>query len=158
MTKEPDWQTLFKEQFEGKNRDNVLYFLDRYFLCKWFSHIIKGKDCRLHRHEIVIPTGDFKGNFDYGRGMLLLSVNTYADFSTGGLKWKVGIQFTNIDDGGWDASNGILYEDYVGANKITDKMKDVLDDWFKANQYVLPNEETFNNILRSHGFWGEFTG
>ena len=56
---------------------------------------------RNSRHGMICATGDFKGNSDYGRGLLVVSICVYQEYKQE--LYSVSMSILNIDDGIWRA-------------------------------------------------------
>ena len=150
-----DWQELFQKHIFEK-RENPLWFLDRFFLCKWFDYGITTKSGLKFEHFTAVRgKGKFEENFDYNRGLLLVSIRTFGNSTD---KYCCSISITNIDDGTWqaDSASATSLEE---ANELTIKVKNAFvameeSDW----GYILPPEKEINDLLMKYAMWGYFCG
>jgi hypothetical protein len=90
--------------------------------------------------------GSFDGNFDYGRGILQVSI--YLTI-VGKNRYSGLVAITNIDDGVWQA---------VGVDVTNDLAKSLIIEVFEPMGGILPTEKELNEKLMQFGLWGEFTG
>jgi hypothetical protein len=104
-------------------------------------------------HEIICATGDFRGNFDYGRGLLVVRFSVYADWQNKDT-YSVDMPIWNIDDGTWRAVSK-NFDNREDAQKLCDK---VFEDFKHKFGSKLPSEEDLNVFLRPFGMYGHSEG
>lgn len=102
-------------------------------------------------YEIVVALGDFRGNFDYDRGLMVIYFRVYREINYG---YQVNISILNIDDGGWRAVSNFF--------KSEEEAKVLLDRVFNGfvNNFgkKLPSEKELNDFLLPFGMFGHSEG
>ena len=90
----------------------------------------------------VFPTGKFEGVYDYGAGVVEVSVHLKHNDHKG------VVSISTVDDGIWQAFSQTPIDEELAEKIIT-----------VFNQYgVLPSEEELNNALAPLGLYGMCTG
>lgn len=132
-------------------------------IMRWFDV----SDAAGKKYGAIRPTGDFDGNFDYGRGIMLLHIVTtinhkfppkrqshkeeYAD------TYQTRMYLTNVDDGIWDAFSP-EFKTMEEADALTDKVYAAYLEFEKERGKSLPTEKELNNFLMPLAMWGINTG
>jgi len=150
-----DWQSVLDQHLFSK-KENPLYFINQYFLCKWFdSSQIDKNGNKWAIYEAVRGTGDFTGNFDYGRG--LMSVTIRVVMGCPEEKRQVIIRIGNIDDGNWIASSQ-NFDTLNQANEFALTIKNAFEKQEKEKWgHTLVSEKQLNDFLMQFGFCGVTT-
>lgn len=104
-------------------------------------------------HEIIVATGDFRGNFDYGRGLLVVRFSVYTDWKQKDIH-SVNIPILNIDDGIWRAVSKD-FDNKEEAQKLCDEVFESFKNEFGSK---LPSEDMLNEFLRQFGMYGHYEG
>ena len=102
-----------------------------------FRPITDQKNGELYCYNAIFKTGQFEGVYDYGAGILKISI------------YRSGVSISTIDDGVWRA---------FAAQGNTEIYFDKLLKVFKSLNGILPTESELNNLLEPIGLYGCFTG
>lgn len=95
-------------------------------------------------YEGTLATGDFKGVFDYDRGLLSVRIGQHIKFPL------TKISISTIDDGVWQGSSNNVF--------IGDEIDSLAKNFIEEFGIRLPSEEELNNFLREYGIYGVNTG
>ena len=102
-------------------------------------------------YDGTFSTGDFTAAYDYGAG--LLGVTMTSTKEDGGFLPMVCVY--TVDDGTWQATAAAAMS-LEDSNALIDQ---VADAWAKRDWKTrLPSEKQMNDFLMPFGMWGEYTG
>jgi hypothetical protein len=106
------------------------------------------------RHQRICAQGDFRGTFDYNRGLLVVSIGVYGNSEMTPVTYSTCMSIWNIDDGSWRAES--KHFDTIGeAQELADRVSDEFEDKIRTK---LPSEEDLNEFLRPFGMYGHSEG
>jgi hypothetical protein len=106
------------------------------------------------RHEMICAQGDFRGTFDYNRGLLVVSIGVYGNSEVTPVTFSTCMMILNIDDGFWRAESK-HFATIAEAQELADKVSDEFVDKIGTK---LPTEDKLNEFLRPFGMSGHSEG
>ena len=118
--------------------------------------LVKQEHSKIAIYDGVFTTGDFGDVlFDYGRGLLNVTVSSIVDTynkKTKEMRLLPFVAISTIDDGVWQAFR-VEPMSQVDANQL---VEDIYAKW--EWKYQLPSEQEMNEFLSQFKMWGENTG
>ena len=123
-------------------------------LMKWWECPQESKFGQLKSYGAVRATGAFKASFDYGRGLMYVTISTspYCEKVGTPVMFETRVHIGNIDDGSWEAYSR-HYTNAEECNQLTEKVYQAFVK-SEGRDTVLPTEEELNEMLRPLGMWG----
>ena len=118
------------------------------------------------RYEAVYFTGEFKGVYDYGAGLLRVGIVSILDYDhylknkdnkkhkKEDDRYMAMVTVSTIDDGVWQAEGRETFT-LEDSKKELDRIYETLSE--KLEKF-LPSEKEFNEILTHLGYYGVCTG
>jgi hypothetical protein len=94
------------------------------------------------RYNGIVGTGKFDAMYDYGAGILEVSIRNNPP------ALHAGIAISTTDDGVWHSFGDV----------DNDKIHTIAKDFIATYGKVLPTEYEFNEFLTKYGLYGMFTG
>lgn len=105
-------------------------------------------------HEMICAQGDFRGTFDYNRGLLVVSISVYGNSEVTPTTFSTRMSIWNVDDGSWRAESK-HFATITEAQELADKVSAEFVDKIGTK---LPTEEELNEFLRPFGMYGHSEG
>ena len=106
------------------------------------------------RYTGVYSTGDFEGTYDYGAGLLTVSITGYPTKNQD--VWSLLFTISTIDDGCWQAYDITPTDNRDGVEK---RIEELAKAFMEFNpKTALPSEKELNDFLMKFDLRGEFTG
>lgn len=146
--KREEFQKIVSEYREENGCQEFLWAMDD----ELFSTVKRDK--KHFRVEQIMAQGDFRGTFDYDRGLLVVKIYTLDVNWSSNTKYGTVLLITNIDDGSWRATSK-EFTNAEDANELSEKLSVA---FFKEYRTKLPDEKELNEFLRPFGLWGHSEG